>query len=274
MNKKKLCIKCNVEKKLNSNNFYFYKNGKPRNECKRCIKLRTYNYKKNKRKLGIPYYTSEQNAKRRYKRLINKNNNIKISFAEFLEIEEHNKKISFYKNKLNNLEKKLKNKNPKKNILNYYRILYKINDAEWNALIKDNPKKPTLLHRIKYKYDKSFVLKVRLKNQLIKKQKKYPNIDIQLRNYIKNNTKNNMYEVLLGYSTVDLKNHLESNFTEGMNWNEFIKGNIHIDHIKPQSLFNLNKIEQIKKCWSLDNLQPLWAKDNLKKSNKYKNVNK
>ena len=43
----------------------------------------------------------------------------------------------------------------------------------------------------------------------------------------------------------------------------------HIDHIKPCSLFNLNDEEQIKECFNLENLQPLWGLENIKKSNKY-----
>ena len=64
--------------------------------------------------------------------------------------------------------------------------------------------------------------------------------------------------------------YLEKQFTKDMTWKAFRDGDIHIDHIKPQSLFNLKDIKDIKECWSLNNLQPLWAKDNIIKSNKYK----
>ena len=45
----------------------------------------------------------------------------------------------------------------------------------------------------------------------------------------------------------------------------------HIDHIKPDSRFIYESVEDIefKKCWALSNLQPLKAEDNLKKSNKW-----
>ena len=101
-----------------------------------------------------------------------------------------------------------------------------------------------------------------------KKRKKYPNMDYIIRKCIVQNNNSN-YFVYLGYKPVDLKKHLESLFTKGMSWDEFKKGNIHIDHIKPQSSFNLHEDKEIKKCWSLNNLQPLWKKDNLIKSNKY-----
>jgi len=265
----KECNNCKQKKSATEDNFYIYSNTKKlRPECKSCTKKRTADFKKNRRLLGIPYYTDEQNAKRRYKRLQKKLNLLQISIEKFISIEAEKKLIIQSKKHLNELKVKLNKFKPKKDSL-FYKNFYKINKTEWGLLISDNPKEATLIHRIKYKYDESFVLKTRLKNQITKKAKKYPNIDIQLRAYIKNNSKKNMYENVLGYTTNELKKHLESKFTRGMNWNEFNKGNIHIDHIKPQSMFNLKNVKEIKECWSLENLQPLWAEDNLIKSNNY-----
>lgn len=69
---------------------------------------------------------------------------------------------------------------------------------------------------------------------------------------------------ILGYSSLDFKNHMEKLFTDGMSWDNW--GEWHIDHIKPVSSFDKNT--PISLVNSLDNLQPLWAKDNLSKSNK------
>lgn len=71
---------------------------------------------------------------------------------------------------------------------------------------------------------------------------------------------------LLGYSLEDLMNRLESQFTDGMSWENH--GEWHIDHIKPVCSFNFSsrEDEDFKKCWALDNLRPLWARENLKKS--------
>tara|TARA_R110000744_G_scaffold286339_2_gene397677 strand:+ start:2228 stop:2368 length:141 start_codon:yes stop_codon:yes gene_type:complete len=43
-----------------------------------------------------------------------------------------------------------------------------------------------------------------------------------------------------------------------------------VNHIIPQSklLFKSMEDDNFKKCWALENLQPLAASDNLKKSNK------
>ena len=45
-------------------------------------------------------------------------------------------------------------------------------------------------------------------------------------------------------------------------------GEWEIDHIIPISSFDLTKKENQILCFNYKNLQPLWAEDNLKKSNK------
>jgi len=79
------------------------------------------------------------------------------------------------------------------------------------------------------------------------------------------------WQTLVGYSLEELKSHLEFLFKPGMSWdNHGLKG-WHIDHIKPKSHFHFKSYEDagFKQCWSLDNLQPLWASDNLSKSNRF-----
>lgn len=73
---------------------------------------------------------------------------------------------------------------------------------------------------------------------------------------------------LIGCTIPELRVHLESKFLEGMCWaNHSIHG-WHIDHIIPCYKFDLTKEEEQRKCFHYSNLQPLWALDNLKKSNK------
>jgi hypothetical protein len=50
---------------------------------------------------------------------------------------------------------------------------------------------------------------------------------------------------------------------------EMTLNNIHFDHIKPVSLFNLEDPEELLKCCHYTNFQPLLATDNLGKSNKW-----
>jgi hypothetical protein len=76
------------------------------------------------------------------------------------------------------------------------------------------------------------------------------------------------WETLVGYTTDQLKKHLEKHFIPGMSWANM--GEWHIDHIIPISAFNYEFPEDIdfKRCWALKNLQPMWAADNIKKNDK------
>ena len=73
---------------------------------------------------------------------------------------------------------------------------------------------------------------------------------------------------LLGCSKEELKIHLESQFSEGMNWeNHGIgKNKWHIDHKKP--LCSAQTLLDLENLCHYTNLQPLWSTDNIKKSNK------
>jgi len=84
----------------------------------------------------------------------------------------------------------------------------------------------------------------------------------------KNVEKNKRYFQVLNYSPEELILHLEKLFKESMTWENY--GKWHIDHIKPISAHNICEMEdeEFMKCWSLKNLQPLWAQENLSKSNK------
>ena len=68
----------------------------------------------------------------------------------------------------------------------------------------------------------------------------------------------------LGCTVGELKLYLESKFQPGMNWDNY--GKWHIDHIKPLSSFDLTNNQNMLIACNYKNLQPLWAFDNLSKS--------
>jgi predicted nucleic acid-binding Zn-ribbon protein len=74
-----------------------------------------------------------------------------------------------------------------------------------------------------------------------------------------------VFERRFGYTVNELAAHLEKQFTKGMTWSRFFQGDIHIDHIIPKSAFDLTRESDIKACWCLSNLRPLWAQDNIEK---------
>lgn len=95
-------------------------------------------------------------------------------------------------------------------------------------------------------------------------------MSVGIRQALKGNKNGLKWESLVGYTKDQLQLHLENLFTKGMTWERLLTGEIHIDHIIPKSSFHYvdPSDPEFKKCWSLDNLQPMWAKDNLIKHNK------
>ncbi|MDN6292249.1 MAG: hypothetical protein L0J35_04160 [Tetragenococcus halophilus] len=83
---------------------------------------------------------------------------------------------------------------------------------------------------------------------------------------VKNNRKSAKTIELIGCSTEHLKHHLEKQFKEGMSWENY--GEWHIDHIMPCASFDFSKPEHQKECFNYMNLQPLWAEENIRKSDK------
>lgn len=71
----------------------------------------------------------------------------------------------------------------------------------------------------------------------------------------------------LGYESKDLRKRIEFQFKDGMSWENY--GEWHIDHKKPISRFIEQGITDLSKINMLCNLQPLWARDNIIKSNKF-----
>ena len=123
-----------------------------------------------------------------------------------------------------------------------------------------------------YKENKEKVLKYKIKYQRERRQNDpiYRMID----NYRKrtweayrNNRKSKSTLELLGCTGIELANHLEKQFQEGMTHDNY--GEWHIDHIRPCASFDLSDPKEAEKCFHYTNLQPLWAADNLSKGDSY-----
>ncbi len=122
-------------------------------------------------------------------------------------------------------------------------------------------------YRIRYRLDPEFNIKERLRACMRRKRQGYKMGDL-IRAAIKRDGLSPKFELFAGYSIKELRIHLERQFTKGMTWDNFNAGEIHIDHIRPLSSFDLADEEQLRLAWDITNLRPLWAEENIKKSSK------
>ena len=235
-------------------------------ECKK-IRKKTYTDKEQKRLYDIEY---RKNNAERYKKIKN-------------EYYEKNKdKIKTYQ-----AEYQIKNKEIVKVRTKKYRDNTKkrkhLYDVEYR---RKNREKKITSDRLYYQNNKedflakSKVYRQKNKNKIKERFKQRYRSDIQFR--IKNILRKRIGEVLknqktikslktleiLGCSLRDFKDHLKKQFKDGMSWDNYGLYGWHIDHIIPCASFDMNDIEQQKKCFHYTNMQPLWAKENLSKSDK------
>lgn len=168
-----------------------------------------------------------------------------------------------------------------KSTLNGYHCICKTCDASKHKQWEMNPRYKecrAATYRRNIEWHKQYQRKTQSHRNELEREKKKANPSFALKNrvrvlmyhtlrHVKNGRK---WQDLVGYSIDDLRQHIEKQFKDGMNWDLFMDGSIHIDHIIPVSAFNITRPEDIdfKRCWALKNLRPMWAKDNIKKSNK------
>ena len=102
------------------------------------------------------------------------------------------------------------------------------------------------------------------------KYKMMRNLRARLHNVLKYQgvTKTETTLELCGETQEFVWNHLESQFKEGMTWENNNRKGWHIDHIIPMNSFDLSDPEERKKCCHYTNLQPLWWWENLEKADK------
>ena len=83
---------------------------------------------------------------------------------------------------------------------------------------------------------------------------------------IKNITKKNKTFDIVGCTPEFLKEHIETQFKQGMTWENYGFYGWHIDHVIPLS--SARNEEELYKLCHYTNLQPLWANENLSKGSK------
>ena len=199
---------------------------------------------------------------------------------EILEEKRKKQKLYYQNNKSKFAEscKRYYEKNKEK-MLNYSRSYYHKNKKS----IAEKSKLFYIENKVKlYEYHKKYIKanpdKIRIHKSKYKKKRLKNSIQFKIQerlrkrvySAIKNLKLNKLYSITkaVGCNSEDLKKHLESKFLPGMSWDNYGLHGWHIDHIKPLSLFDLTDETQFYEACNYTNLQPLWAKDNLKKGSK------
>jgi len=134
---------------------------------------------------------------------------------------------------------------------------------------------PEIANKIRYKY-------LRKKPDNSKDKDKFKNtfrtnlrINLERNGIVVKSLTTSMFEFILGYKFIDIVLHIESQFTKEMTWDN--QGSFwHIDHIDPCSKLKYSSVhdKNFKHLWSLDNLRPLPAMDNILKNSKVVEINK
>lgn len=142
-------------------------------------------------------------------------------------------------------------------------------DAYNAALYKDEPWRnprlsPAKQYRLRYRLDPGFATQERMRRQ-IRKAATNDGVAELIRGALKRGGRSRAVENALGYTIEELTRHLERQFTRGMTWEKYMRGEIHIDHIRPKAAFDMHKLSEWKQCWALANLRPAWAAENLRK---------
>lgn len=129
----------------------------------------------------------------------------------------------------------------------------KENKEKIKKYMTDNKNKISNQRKHRMKIDLNFKLKCRLR--------------IRLCNAIKNNYKSGSAVSDLGCTINEFKRYIEDKFEKGMTWENWGPTTWHLDHKLPLSKFDLTKREELLKAVHYSNIQPMWAIDNLTKSN-------
>lgn len=122
----------------------------------------------------------------------------------------------------------------------------------------------TRRYRLRHKMTIQERLRIRLSNQINKGLRRHgiPK-------------KSNPTLALVGCGVQEFMKHLESLWLSGMSWDNWgtyrVDGPMtwHIDHKRPCSSFDLTDPAQQRECFHYTNTQPLWALDNMTKSDRY-----
>lgn len=252
----KVCSKCNIEKEISE--FYKRKESKDgfSSYCRGCKKISAEQYKeKNPDKV-------KQSKRNEYLRNLEKYRNRNKKYRDENQDYTKNYQKTYYdENKKQLLEQQKKYYESNKDIILKKSQEYVKNNSEktkkYQKEYRDNNKEGLREYINQYK-------KERRENDVIfKLRNNLSHRTRQIFKYFNTEKKDKTFDIV-GCTPQFLKEHLEVQFVDGMSWDN--RREWHIDHIIPLS--SAKTEEELYKLCHYTNLQPLWAEDNLKKSNK------
>ena len=295
----KTCSKCKIEKELSE----FTKNKQQKNglnpSCKCCLKhYREENKEKIKEYIKIYQQNNKEKLKNKYKEYYKENKEKIINQSKDyyqqnkVKVEEYKKQwLKENKNKVQ-VYRKIYRETNKEKIKQYYKIYQETNKEE----IKEKRNKHYLNNKDVYnermkkwrkdnvKYQKEYFLKYceENKEKIKEKRKEYVKqrmkndslfkFKYSIRSLIRSSfkrvnnkfKKNSQTEIILGCKIEEFISYIQKQFTEGMTLENH--GEWHLDHIIP--LATAKTEEDVIRLCHYTNYQPLWAEDNLFKSDK------
>lgn len=145
--------------------------------------------------------------------------------------------------------------------------------GEWYQLNRINVKTRVKLYREK---NRDKVTQTNLKYRRRSRQRMLEHsFSNMIRVALKGNKNGRSWETLVGYTLADLREHLEAQFVEDMNWENYGYSSgaekwWTVDHKKPRSsyVYESPADPEFLECWALSNLQPMWFSDNFSKCNR------
>lgn len=146
---------------------------------------------------------------------------------------------------------------------------------KWRERNPERLKAYSQAHRLRYRTDSEF----RAQSQAVYNRHAQHQRDKKTNRAISLNLRNRIHCALsragalkqcsmrgLAGCTVDqLREHLQTQFIDGMSWENYGRNGWHIDHIRPCASFDLADPGQQRTCFHYSNLQPLWAAENIRK---------
>lgn len=223
--------------------------------------------KENKKEYDKQYNQKNREKGLEYSKQYYQENKEKISEQYRQQCKDNPKKnkeqrIQYYQKNRNKIRERVKQwrNNNIEYMKEYNKKYYQKNKGEMDKQAKqwrkDNSEKINRYQKDKYKTDLKYNLNGRIRKVI--------------RKSLGSNKNGHHWETLVGYTLIDLIKRLEKTMPINYNWNDYLEGKLHIDHIIPISVFNFDKPEHpdFKRCWALENLRLLSARENIRKHNK------